>query len=103
VGLLKSLIERQRARWVAELLPDASICTQGDGLTVQTRYLFQGEPFSGGEEAYGKMLKAARELGVEVLSVEKLVDSIGWKEPASVSLAGTDTFRRRTPLKPAVR
>jgi hypothetical protein len=101
LDLLKGLIGRQGGRWVAELLPDGSIRTQDEGLTMHTRYLIQGEPFSGSEEAYGKMLRAAKELGVEVLSVEKFLDSIGWKQPAPVSLAGTDNFRRRTPLKPS--
>ncbi len=125
-GFIKDLIRRRGGDWVAELLPDGSLNKQGEGMTIQTRYLIQGTPFPiDPKENYGTMLNRAKELGVEVLSLEKFLDYVGWKETSKVvnfgrdskaedfqydpnqnranrqtqSVGGASNFRRRAPLK----
>lgn len=122
---IKDMIKRQGGMWVAELLADGSVNTQGDGMTINTRYLIQGDAFPNGGDEYGKMLGQAKQLGVEVINVEKFLDYVGWKESSKVvnfgrdakaedflydpnqdkarrpapSSAGANNFRRRTPPK----
>jgi hypothetical protein len=125
VGFIKDLIRRNGGEWVAELLPDGSINAPGEGMTLNTRYLIQGESFPNVSDEYSNMLKNAKQLGVETISLDKFLDYVGWKETAKVvnfgreakpedflydpnqdrarrpaaSAAGANNFRRRTPPK----
>jgi hypothetical protein len=126
VGFIKDMIRRNGGDWVAELMSDGTIKEQGDGMTTNTRYLIKGEQFPNDtKDSYGKMLDAAKELGVEVLSLEKFLDYVGWKDTSKVvnfgrdskaedflydpnqnranrqppSVGGASNFRRRAPLK----
>ena len=49
---IKDLIRRNGGSWVAELMPDGSVATQDAGMTINTRYMIQGEPFPNGSDEY---------------------------------------------------
>ena len=61
-------------------------------LTVDTRYLIRG-PLGSEKtrEAYEAMVNAARQVGAETISVDKLMDKIGWRDPNQVVRFGRDS------------
>jgi hypothetical protein len=62
------------------------------GVTVDTRYLVQGKRGSDkGQEAAAKLLEAARQVGAEVISLDKLMDKIGWRDPNQIVRFGRDS------------
>lgn len=51
-------------------------------MTVNTRYLVQGDQPEGEElKKYTEMLREAKSLGVEVLTIDKFLDHVGYKDP----------------------
>jgi hypothetical protein len=75
---------------------------KGKGITVQTDYLIQGAPIKEGnnlsertqeslkkrEEEYGKLLKQARENGVQLVSLGKYLEMIGYRTPRTARELG---------------
>lgn len=125
VGFIKDLIRRNGGELVAELMPDGSISSHGEGMTFKTRYLIRGEAPPNIADEYGAMLKNAKQLGVEDINLEKFLDYVGWKDTSKVvnfgrdadpndflydpnqdkakrptsNSAGANNFRRRTPTR----
>lgn len=54
---------------------------QGE-MTVNTRYLVQGvQPEGENIKTYSDMLREAKSLGIEVLTIDKFLDHVGYKDP----------------------
>jgi hypothetical protein len=69
-----------------------------DAVTVQTRYLVEGEPKGTGDEGemtgpekddFNTKIKAAGEIGVDRLSVDKLLAMMGWRADVKSIVLGT--------------
>lgn len=71
-------------------------------VSIETRYVIQGKRASDKtHEASAKLLEAARQYGAEVISLDKLMDKIGWRDPNQVVRFGregnAETFKPRQP------
>lgn len=80
-GLIRSLIQQNGGTIDAEVLDDGK---REGKLTIDTRYLVQGERATDKSKAealrsYSDMLKQASDLGIETISVERLLSDMGWR------------------------
>ena len=91
-NLIRTLIARNGGVIDAEVLDDGS----RDGkITINTRYLVQGEQANEKSKAealrsYSQMIKEASDLGVETISVERLLSDMGWRGNERTVGSGTD-------------
>ncbi len=62
-------------------------------LTHDTRYLVLGERKGAGEEVASTMNRQAQDLGLQVLSVDKFLDHVGYKNVNKLLQYGSDRYR----------
>ncbi|HEY5314854.1 MAG TPA: hypothetical protein VIK18_20135 [Pirellulales bacterium] len=97
---LRDLIRAHGGVIDAEVDPETAKVT--GSVTVDTRYLIRGKRGSEkAQEAANSLVEAARQVGAEVISVDKLMDKIGWRDPNQIVRFGRDTnagqYRPRDP------
>ena len=90
--LIRSLIAKNGGAIDAEVLDDGS---REGRLTINTRYLVVGETptektKSDLRTAYSTMIKEAGDLGIERITVERLLSDMGWRGNERTVGAGTD-------------
>jgi hypothetical protein len=87
---LRNLIVANGGTIDAEVDPETAKVT--GAMTVDTRYLIRG-PLGAEKtrEAYEAMVTTAKQVGAETISVDKLMDKIGWRDPNQVVRFGRDT------------
>jgi hypothetical protein len=69
-------------------------------MTLDTRYLVVGQENDLNIEKLGQMKARAEELGVEILSLPKFLDHVGWKNTNRVLRYGSDQYRNFQPPTP---
>ena len=101
--MVRDLINSSGGVLDAELMPDGKI---KGAMSVNTRFLIVGEPFSetaDKTDPLGKMQKEATQLGVQVIPVQRFLDQVGWKDPDRVVNFGRDSnpadFNYNPPVK----
>jgi hypothetical protein len=80
-GMIRDLISRAGGTVDAEL--DDTGKEEGE-ITLDTRYLVIGESKDNVEVKVGQLKAQAEQLGVEVLSLEKFLEHVGWKDARHV-------------------
>ncbi|MGE0610111.1 MAG: coiled-coil domain-containing protein [Pirellulales bacterium] len=81
--MIKSLITLRGSLIDAEVTEDGKIA--GPGLTMNTRYLIIGKPpKTAPDKGFTQIQREAKLLGVEVITMEKFLDHMGWKDPNRV-------------------
>ena len=84
--MVRDLIRLAGGRVDAEDTPDGK---QIGKLSINTRYLIEGEPpAANAEKAYTKMQFDARQIGVRLIPVPKFLDMVGWKNQKQTLLFG---------------
>lgn len=85
--MVRDLIRMSGGHVDAEDTPDGK---QVGNLSINTRYLIEGEPPTGdaAEKAYTKMQFDARQIGVRLIPVPKFLDMVGWKNQKQTLLFG---------------
>lgn len=96
LDMIKDLITMRGSAIDAVVGEDGKIV--GPGLTLETRYLVLGKPpkqFV--EKGYTEIQKQAREFGVQIITLEKFLDHMGWKDPNRVVQFGRSADARDFP------
>jgi hypothetical protein len=79
--MIKDLLALNGAVLDAEMTDEGKIV--GPGMTIETRYLITGEAPTdkAGQAVYAKMESEAKTLGIKLITIEKFLDHMGWKDP----------------------
>jgi chemotaxis protein histidine kinase CheA len=95
--LIKDLIAMSGAVLDAELTDDGKVV--GPGMSVETRYLVLGEAPQEKEanSRFATIAKDAEKLNVAVITLDKFLDHMGWKDPSRLVTFGRHSDPRQFP------